>query len=324
MQGEPPEIVCVGLIVADVAVRPFTSLPSRGLVARVDHIGLRTGGDALNEAVVARRLGMRVRLIGKVGSDPLGDFVLRTLEGERIDTRGIVRSRTVETSACIVLIHPDGERSFLFHPGANNAFGVADVDVELLRGARCVSVASAAALPALEGEDLAGLLRKARSFGAKTFLDFTWDERGNWRETFGPALRCVDFLVPSYDEAAKLAGASEPREIGKALCDQGATAVVVKCDARGAYVYAPDDAGVPPEGCMVAALRVPVIDATGAGDAFVGGLMSALAGGMDLLAAVRFANAVAAIVIQRVGANEGAPSRAEVEELLARDGCAPR
>ena len=139
--SETVDIVTVGLMVSDVAVKTFSEMPARGLIAWVDYIGAHAGGDALNEAVVAARLGARVRLIGKVGCDAFGDFLVRHVADEGVDVSGIVRSKTDRTGACVALIQEDGERSFLFQPGANDTLDDTDVDVSLFAGAKCVSVA---------------------------------------------------------------------------------------------------------------------------------------------------------------------------------------
>jgi len=313
--GTGAEVVCIGVMVADVAVKPFVRLPARGLVERVGHIGLRTGGDALNESVVASRLGIRTRLIGKVGDDHFGRFLLRELKREHVETTGVVVDRETSTSACIVFIDDEGERSFLFFPGASDELCLSDVDFDLIRGARCISVGSAGTLESLEGESLARLLQRAREAGAETFLDFVWDEGRDWEKRVGPAIAHVSYLVPSYDEAAQLTGKTELGEIARALHAMGATRVIIKCGAKGAFVYSPGEAGMENAGRMVEALRVKAVDTTGAGDSFVGGLMSGMVRGMDLVTAVRFANTVAALVVQRVGANEGAPTIEEASRL---------
>ena len=311
------DVVTIGLMVSDVAVRTFSEMPARGLIAWVDYIGAHAGGDALNEAVVAARLGVRVRLIGKVGCDAFGDFLIRHVADEGVDVAGIVRSETDRTGACVVLVGEDGERSFLFQPGANDTLDDTDVDVSLFAGARCVSVASAFALATLEGPRLARVLQEARRSGAMTFLDLVWDKRPDWRSLLAEVVPHVDYLVPSYDEAVKLADETDLTVIGRALCDMGARTTVVKCGDDGAYAFESamvSDASY--RGVRVPGFAVDAVDTTGAGDSFVGGLMVALARGDDLRDALRFACAVGALVVQHVGAHDGAPSMNEVTAFL--------
>lgn len=311
------DIVTIGLVVVDLAVKPVRGLPGRGLVSWVDYIGMHCGGDALNEAVVASRLGARVGIIAKTGDDPFADFLIGRLRSEGIDTAGVVRSGEDRTATCVVLIDDEGERSFLYQPGANSALRLEDVDLTLLDGARCVSVASGIALHALEGEPLAELLRTAQAKGAMTFLDMTWDDRDDWTARVGNALQFVDCFVPSFDEAQKLAGETDLVRIGRTLCDMGVGRVVVKCGERGAFIYEGhrrDETSY--GGTLVPAFAVHVVDATGAGDSFVGALMVRLAEGDDLETAARYACAVGALVVQRVGASDGAPTAQEVETFI--------
>jgi len=315
--SESADIVTIGLVVVDLAVKPVRGLPGRGLVSWVDYIGMHSGGDALNEAVVASRLGARARIIAKTGDDPFADFLIGRLAGEGIDTAGVVRSGDERTATCVVLIDEEGERSFLYQPGANSTLRLEDIELSLLDGAKCVSVASAIAVHGLEGAPLAELLRIAQGKGAMTLLDMTWDDHDDWDARVGPALPFVDCFVPSFDEAAKLAGETELARIGAALCEMGVGRVVVKCGERGAFLYEGDRRGEASyEGVSVPAFAVDVVDATGAGDSFVGALMVRLAEGDDLETAARYACAVGALVVQRVGASDGAPTEAEVDAFL--------
>ena len=315
--SEHADIVTIGLVVVDIAVKPVSGLPEKGLVSWVDYIGMHCGGDALNEAVVASRLGARARVIAKTGDDPLSDFLIGRLQSEGVDTAGVVRSGDQRTATCVVLIDDQGERSFLYQPGANSALRLEDVDLALLDGAKCVSVASGIALHALEGEPLAELLRIAQGKGAMTFLDMTWDDHDDWDARVGGALPFVDCFVPSFDEAAKLAGETELLRIGRALCDMGVGRVAVKCGERGAFIYEGDGRGEKSYGgTLVPAFATNAVDATGAGDSFVGALMVRLAAGDDLETAARFACAVGGLVVQRVGASDGAPTPAEVESFV--------
>src|SRR5689334_13412747 len=107
-----PEIACLGILVADLIGRPIDQLPPRGRLGLVDQMTLHIGGCASNTGIDLARLGVETAVLGKVGSDGLGDFVAHTLEAEGIDTRGLVRDRSVNTSATMVLVDAEGERTF--------------------------------------------------------------------------------------------------------------------------------------------------------------------------------------------------------------------
>jgi ribokinase len=126
-------------------------------------------------------------------------------------------------------------------------------------------------------------------------------------------LRMVDWLTPNESEAALLAGTPEPEAAAAALLKRGVGGVIVTLGEAGALVA--------PAGELmrrVPGFKVEAVDTTGAGDAFVGGLAAALARGEALEAAVRYAHAVAAISVTRVGAQPSLPSGEEVERFLAK------
>ena len=115
------DVVCLGILVADVLARPVDALPESGSLAGIDEIALRGGGCALNTATALARLGLRPAVAGKVGEDPFGDFLVSLLDERGLDRRAVVRDPSVPTSATVVLVAADGERTFLHLPGANGA-----------------------------------------------------------------------------------------------------------------------------------------------------------------------------------------------------------
>src|SRR5579872_6393102 len=111
------EIACLGILVADLLGRPIDSLPPRGRLGLVENMTLHIGGCASNTAIDLARLGVHTAVLGKVGTDGLGDFVVATLARDGLDTRAVVRDPRVNTSATMVLVGADGERTFLHYLG---------------------------------------------------------------------------------------------------------------------------------------------------------------------------------------------------------------
>jgi sugar/nucleoside kinase (ribokinase family) len=106
-------ILCLGILVADVVGRPLRAVPDPGRLVLVDEMSLHTGGCAINAATALSRLGLPVEVIGKVGGDPFGDFVLNSMKERGIGTRGVKRDPQAGTSATMVMVAPDGERRFV-------------------------------------------------------------------------------------------------------------------------------------------------------------------------------------------------------------------
>jgi len=310
------DVVCLGIVVADVLARPIDQLPERGTLGFVDEIELRGGGCALNTGTVLARFGLHVAVAGKVGADPLGDFLLGLLDERGLDRAMVARDGAVSTSSTIVLVAPDGERTFLHVLGASAAVRAEELDRGRLFASRALHVAGAFVLPALDGEATAALLREARSRDIFTSLDTAFDPTGRW-ERLEPALPHLDLLTASLTEARAISGEDEPPRIAAHLRAAGARELAIKLGEDGCYV-----AGDGFEG-YVPATRVEALDGTGAGDAFAAGLLYGRLAGWPLERAARLANAAGALATTAVGATEGVSGLGEALALAGLEAEAP-
>jgi len=293
------EVVCLGILVADVVAKPVEAMPDRGRLLLVDQMALHTGGCAGNTAIGLSRLGIRAGVVGKVGRDGFGDFYVTRLRKEGVDAEGVVRDDAAATSATMVLVHADGERSFIHYLGANATLTDGDIRMEWLQGAKVLHVAGALLMPEFDGEPMAGVLRQAREMGLTTALDTCWDSTGRWMETLAPCLPHVDVFLPSIEEARMLTGLDEPEAVAEALVDRGVKTVALKMGERGCHLRTADGQWTLP------AYRVDVVDATGAGDAYAAGFLAGLVKGWDPEQTGRFANAAGALCSLAIGTTAG-------------------
>jgi sugar/nucleoside kinase (ribokinase family) len=292
------DVVCLGIVVADVVARPVSELPERGTLGLLDEISLRGGGCALNTASALRRFGLDVAVAGKVGDDAFGEFLLALLDERGIDRTAVVRDVVAPTSATVVLVAPDGEQTFLHRLGSSGALRAGEFAPEQVLAARALHVAGALVMPALDGEPTAALLREARSRGVLTSLDTAFDASGRWWR-IDDVLPHVDLFTASVAETRAITGESEPRQMAAWLRRAGAREVAVKLGPEGCYA-----AGEGFEGHVPAA-DVAAVDGTGAGDAFAAGLLYGRLAGWAFEHAVRFANAAGALATTTVGASDG-------------------
>jgi sugar/nucleoside kinase (ribokinase family) len=301
------DVVCLGILVADAIARPVGELPERGSLELVDEISLHGGGCALNTASVLVRLGLAAGAAGKVGGDALGAYLLALLDERGVDRGGVLTDPAVATSATVVLVDSSGERTFLHLPGANAGLRAEELDRSYLFSGRGLHLAGALVMEALDGEPAARLLAEAKSLGLVTSLDTVWDATGRWGRVL-PALPHVDLFAPSLPEGRAITGEGEPARVTAWLRERGVGAVVLKCGPQGCYVSGDDFEG------PIEAFPVAAVDGTGAGDAFVGGLLYGLLAGWPLERSARLASAVGALSTTAVGAVEGVPG---LEETLA-------
>ncbi len=307
-----PQVTCIGLLTADVVGKPIDSLPERGKLKLVERMELHTGGCAANTGIALARLGVKTAVIGKVGADGFGDFIVQRLTAHHVDCEGVVRDAEAATSATMVLVHGDGERSFLHYYGANATLRESDIDIGLLRRNKVVHIAGAFLMSSLDGEPASRILGEVQRAGVTTALDTAWDATGSWIQKLGCCLRYVDYFMPSYEEARMLAGGREdPAEIAAFLLNAGVKVVALKMGERGAYIRSLDGQEI-----RIPAHRVETVDALGAGDAFVAGFLTGIVRDWDLERCSRFANAVGACCVTALGATTGVRSFAETLSFL--------
>jgi sugar/nucleoside kinase (ribokinase family) len=298
------DVVCLGILVADVIARPVDGLPRDGSLDVVDEIGLRGGGCALNTASALVKLGLSATIAGKVGADAFGEFILGVADQRGIDRRAVVRDQASSTSATVVLVAAEGEQVFLHHPGANARLHAEELDDELLFAGRALHIGGALVMDGLDGEPFARILAEAKARGLTTSLDTVWDATDRWERVL-PVLPHVDLAAPNLREAQAITGETEPARAAERLHELGAAEVVLKLGADGCFVH-----GVG----RIEPVRVETVDGTGAGDAFAAGLLYGRLAGWPLERAARFANAAGALATTAVGAVEGVR---ELDETLA-------
>jgi len=292
-------LACIGILVGDFVVKPVTEMPEMGKLTLVDTTELHIGGCASNTGIDAKRLGADVAVIGKTGKDALGDFVTSTLAKEGIETTGIKREDSITTSGTAVLVHPDGERSFIHSFGANSKFSSNDVDYSYLQGFKIVHVAGIFLMPLLEGEDLLTLCRKVKSSGRVLSLDTAWDSRGHWFAAIKDSLPFVDYFFTSFEEAKMLSGKNSLEDMAEFLLEAGAKNICLKMGEKGAFIMNKRERKFFP------AVKVDVVDSTGAGDAYVAGFLVGLLKGYNFLQCGHLANLVGAQAVTAVGATTG-------------------
>lgn len=291
------------MLVADVVGRPIEAFPPRGTLASVERMELHVGGCAANTGIALARLGISTAVLGKVGADGFGDFLRQTLEKNSVDVQNVVCDPAMSTSATMVAVHADGERTFLHHTGANASYSAADVAWPIVAAADILHIAGPFLMEKFIGEGCADVLRQAKAMGKTTTLDTVWDVTGRWMAALAPCLPFLDYALPSLEEARRITGRETPRDIAQVFLDHGVGTVGIKMGEAGAYVrtVGGEDFTLPPP-------AVEAIDALGAGDAWAAGFLCGLTHGWDLEKMTRFANAVGACCVQALGATTGVRS----------------
>ena len=311
-ESQVTAIVC-GLATVDILTYPVPLQEpiGAGVLRPVERVELNTGGFVSNAAVGLAKLGIATAAIADVGSDSWGEYWWQSLQRQGVLGAPICAA-TGGTPVSNVLVAPDSARSFLFAAGVAEHATASRWREQLPRfpRARVVMGGYYSLFPTVD-EQWAEFFQAARQRGCDTLLDSAGS--GGGADPLRAILPELTVYIPSWSEAEAQTGEREPREIIACLRDWGATGVVgVKLGAAGA-VISPQ----PGEFLTVAARTPPrpVVDTTGAGDAFLAGLMAARLRGEPWSQAVRVAAAAGAWCVTALGATAGLQDAALTWEL---------
>lgn len=303
------DVVCLGIMVADVMAKTIEKIPGPGKLEIFDQMELHPGGCATNTSIGLSKLGIKTRAIGKVGKDIFGNFLIKVLEKHNVDTSGIAYSQKRGTSFSFAMINREGERSFLHYTGADEDLHLKDINFKLIKDARILHIAGFNLMPGFDGEPIAKVLKRAKKDGITTSLDTAWNSRvKNWKEIIKPSLPYLDIALPSIEEAKMFTGKEEKEEIADFLLKFGVKIVGLKMGERGCYIKTKK------EEFWIPSYPVKAIDTSGAGDAFVAGFLAGIIKGWNLQKTGKFANAVGALCVQAIGCTTGVKN---MDETLA-------
>lgn len=295
------DVVCLGILIADIFASPIPRLPEAGELALVDRYLMSAGGCAVNTAACLRRLGRKVGVVGKTGQDLLGDFVLNDLARLGIDVSGVRRSSTHPTSNTYIVNVKGQDRRYLHCIGANSDFSLNDVDLSTLCGARALYVGGYMVMPGWRPDDLAQLFREAKRQGLMTVLDIVIGA-GNPASlaSVGPVLPYTDLFLPNDDEAQVLTGCDEPSSQAEVLSRLNPDCTIAITLGRGGVLVRSKDRVF-----RAGAYAVDSIDESGAGDAFAAGFITGMIEHWSLEETIPFASAVGACCTRALGCTEG-------------------
>ena len=313
------KIVTLGEVVSDIYRGEEISDVELGFIAR-------PGGAPANVAVAASRLGSEAAFVGSVGEDLFGDFILRALEAEGVDVSSVSRQEPpTRTSLAFVEISDDGDRAFTFYrssPAADELLAPEDVTEKLLSGASFLNFGS---IPLIRDPIRSATQRAAelaRDAGVPVafdvnFREHLWENPEAAREAIEPLLDLSTIVKLSDDETGSLLGIEDAEEAANTLLERGVALVLVSKGPEGAF-YATEAFGGD-----VPAFEVEVVDATGAGDAFLAATLVHLAGAEwdegRVREAARRGTAAGALACTGYGAMGPLPTKEELERFMAGD-----
>lgn len=285
------------------------------------------GGAPANVLAALSKLGRKTAFIGKVGRDAFGDYLAGVLRDNGISTEGMVFSETENTTLAFVELNDAGDRTFTFYrkPGADMMLKPAEIDFDLIAGAKIFHFGSISLTHEPSREATLQAIRQAQNGGLTISFDpnlrlALWPDADAARRTILRVLPFADILKISEEELAFLTGTEDLEEGSRQILEKyGTSLIFVTRGERGCHFRAGQMTG------SVPAFRVRTVDTTGAGDAFLGGVLAKiLEGGISpkhlsrdrLEAIAAFGNAMGSLATTRRGGIPSMPARAEIEALL--------
>ena len=305
------DVSVVGLYCIDVLGRPITAIPEGGNAVFIDEIRLTVAGTAGGTVVDCAKLGMRALAVGAVGEDEKGRFVLSTLEGFGISTHAMQRHPGVHTAASILTVRPNGDRPCQHVRGSSDVLFLDEADYPAVTDARFLHMGGNGLLGRMDGEPTRALLQAAKRAGCITTFDLIFATAPLMEKLTG-AMAFVDYFVPSIEEAAALCGHTDPAEAARYFHDLGVGTCVLTMGGDGCFVSDGTTRFTLP------AHDIAVVDTTGCGDAFTGGVLAALGRGWDIEEACRFATTCGALVAGGLGSDHGIVDFDDTVEAMRR------
>jgi len=272
--------------------------------------GFFASGKGGNQAAMCARLGAKANMLGKVGTDERGDFLLETMRENGVNVDGVVISREHPTGTDCVLVAKDGSNAIVVAPNANDTVTSAEVDAMK----PYFEEAQAALFQLQVNRDAVEYaMRLARECGCKVVLNpapacEVADEMLALADYVTPNETETEFFTGVYREGMELA--DWRKAAAKAMHDRGVQTLIITMGEHGAYYSGPDGE------FMMPAFKITPVDSTAAGDAFNGGLVVALASGADIRTAMKYGSACGALTTMKRGSLPSLPTREEIEDFL--------
>jgi sugar/nucleoside kinase (ribokinase family) len=303
------DCLCAGILFADYICEPIDRVPQAGELVPTDGIRIALGGCASNAALDLGKVGVAVGASGCVGADIVGQFVVETLAAGNVDTSGIHGVADAGTAGTMVINVQGQDRRFISTPGANTRFTVAHIPADWVRQAKVFYIGGYFMMPALETDALVDLFRAARANGAKTVLDVVLYGDRYW-ERLAKILPETDVFLPNDDEAAVIAGLSDPVAQAERFREAGAKTVVITRGRHGSVLVSDAlrlRAGVYP---------AQFVGGTGSGDAFDAGYIAGMLCGEDPIGCLRWGSALGASCVRALDACESVFNRQQAEAFM--------
>ena len=290
------------------------SMPLEGETILADNIEKNNGGKGANQAVAAKRSGSDVYMIGKVGKDENGDILVKELLKDDIDITYVSKDNSKPTGTAIITVNKEGNNSIIVIPGANMTISADEVDNAEKVIKECDITGTQLETPMKAADEA---FKTAKKYGKTTILNPSPSKKLDEE-----LIQNTDILVLNETETLYFTGlevndTQSAEKAAQIFIREGMKVIIITLGEKGAVVVTKDNAE------LIPAYKVNAVDTTAAGDSFLGALASKIDTKNitfeNLKQAVKFANQVSSIVVQRKGAQPSIPYLSEVNKIYKKN-----
>jgi ribokinase len=297
-----PNILVVGSLNTDLVVRA-PRFPQPGETISGEDLQVIPGGKGANQAVAAARLGANVSMLGRVGKDNFGDFLLNNLKSNHVDT-SLIQRDDASTGTATIIVDSNGQNSIVLSAGANGKVSLSDVEHAPFSDFNLLLLQLEIPTPTVYSA-----AKLAKQNGIRVILN-----PAPAKELPDELIALADFIIPNETELSLLTN-HPTTDIPSAeiaahvLLDKGAQNVIVTLGSKGALIVNKDTS------THVNTYHVNVVDTTAAGDAFISGFAATLESS-SLLDALHYGCACGALATTKFGAQPSLPTKKDVAKFI--------
>lgn len=336
MLGQKKGISIAGNVIADV-VKTITEYPAQGMLTYISEVVHAVGGCVPNTAINLAKIdsSIPISVLGKVGADENGRFILAQMQKNGIDTGKITFSPHSLTSFCDVMSMPTGERTFFHVKGANGEFSPADIDISAL-DCNLLHIGYILLLDQFDKADdtygtvMARFLHDVQQQGIQTSIDVVSDSAADYGEKIIPALRHCNYVIINELECCRVWGMNARTETGALDMENIRTAMekMAKAGVRDKVIIHSKEASFvfnvqTGAFTQVASLKIPkeeIKGSVGAGDAFCAGCLYGIYHHFSDRQLLEFASSAAACSLFAANSVDGMRKRSEIEAMADKYG----
>jgi ribokinase len=288
------KVFLFGDINLDISM-PVPEIPPPGQDVYVDKLFINLGGSATNTCVALLQLGLLPRLLGSVGTDPYGDFLLDSLKSHGLETSSVQRKSECPSGQIFLPVLPDGERTMYSFRGANTLTSPQDIPADWFDHADLLHMSGYVFLKPPQRDTALQLIKEAHRNNIPICIDTGLDPVLHAHDEMKSILQYLDVCICGIREGALLTGKEHPDGIVSSFLELGVKCVAIKLGKDGCMV------GINNEVFRLPALSVQVQDTTGSGDAFSAGILIARLNQFSLSQMCALANSLGAYIATQVG-----------------------